>query len=85
MVRDEHRALAGAPHPAEDGEVPSLRALVARGRYTDAADLATALRHGESYGYDKLASGGMGKIQSELARLPESELAAIAEYLLTLE
>jgi mono/diheme cytochrome c family protein len=85
MVRDERRALAGAPHPAEDGEVPSLRGLVARGRYADAGDLATALRYGEAFGYDKLSSGGMGKIQSELARLPESDLAAIAEYLASLD
>jgi len=84
-VRDERRALAGAPHPAEEGTVPSLRGLVARGRYADAADLATALRYGESLGYDKLASGGMGKIQSELARLPDADLAAMAEYLVSLD
>jgi mono/diheme cytochrome c family protein len=85
LVRDERRALAGAPHPAEDGTVPSLRGLVARGRYADAADLATALRYGESLGYDKLASGGMGKIQRELAQLPERDLAAMAEYLASLD
>jgi mono/diheme cytochrome c family protein len=85
MVRDERRALAGGPHPAEEGEVPSLRGLVARGRYTDATDLATALRYGEAFGYDKLASGGMGRIQSELAKLPESDLAAMAEYLVSLD
>jgi len=85
MVPDRSRALAGGPHPAGDGKVPSLRGLVARGRYRDAADLALALRYGETLGYDKLASGGMGKIQSELAELPEAELAAIAEYLVSLQ
>lgn len=85
MVRDERRALAGAPHPSEEGRVPSLRGLVARGRYADAADLVLALQYGETLGYDKLSSGGMGKIQSELAQLPAEELAAIAEYLVSLE
>ena len=82
---DRGRELAGGPHPGGDGKVPSLRGLVARGRYRDAADLALALQYGETFGYDKLASGGMGKIQSELAGLPEHDLAAIAEYLVSLD
>jgi mono/diheme cytochrome c family protein len=85
MIRDESRALAGGPHPAGDGRVPNLRRLVLRDRYQDAADLALALQFGETLGYDKLASGGMGKIQTELAQLPESDLAAIAEYLVSLD
>lgn len=85
MIPDRSRSLAGGPHPGGDGKVPSLRGLVARGRYRDAADLAFALQFGETMGYDKLASGGMGKIQSELAELPEAELAAIAEYLVSLD
>lgn len=86
MIRDERRALAGATHPDGSGDrVPSLRALAARGRYRDAADLALALQYGETLGYDKLSSGGMARIQSELARLPEPDLAAIAEYLLSLD
>lgn len=86
MIRDERRALAGAAHPDGSGDrVPSLRALAARGRYQDAADLVLALQYGETLGYDKLSSGGMARIQSELARLPESELRAIAEYLVALE
>jgi len=79
------RALRGGPHPAGEGEVPSLRGLAARGRYRDVGDLALALQYGEELGYDKLSSGGMGRIQVELGRLPETELRAIAEYLMSLE
>lgn len=85
MRLEPARALSGAPHPAGDGKVPSLRGLVARERYRDADDLALALRYGEELGYDKLSSGGMAKIQVELSNLPEAELAAIAAYLVSLE
>ena len=85
MRLDEKRHFAGAAHPAGEGQVPSLRGLVARRRYKDAADLVLALQEGETLGYDKLSSGGMGAIQANLARLPESDLRSIADYLLTLE
>jgi mono/diheme cytochrome c family protein len=85
MVSDERRYLGGGPHPGGEGDVPSLRGLVARERYKDAADLALALQFGETYGYDKLSSGGMGAIQESLARLPEHEIQAVAEYLVALE
>jgi hypothetical protein len=65
--------------------VPSLRNLVARGRYKDVNDLASAMQYGETLGYDKLSSGGMGDVQAELAKLPESDIRAIAEYLISLE
>jgi mono/diheme cytochrome c family protein len=84
MRLDGTRHLTGGPHPAEKGKVPSLVDLAARGRYKDAADLAAALQYGEEMGFDKLSSGGMGAIQSNLAKLPEAELAAIAEYLMSL-
>jgi mono/diheme cytochrome c family protein len=84
MRPDGRRQFAGGPHPAGEGKVPSLRGLVVRKRYADAADLALALQHGETLGYDKLSSGGMGAIQSSLARLPESDLLSIAQYLVTL-
>jgi len=38
-----------------------------------------------SSGYDKLASGGVADVQMNLAMLPEADLRAIAEYLLSLE
>jgi mono/diheme cytochrome c family protein len=86
MIPDERRAFAGGPHPRGDkGEVPSLRNLRARGRYTDVADLTLALQWGETLGYDKLSSGGMAEVQMNLAMLPSSDLRAISEYLLTLE
>ena len=84
LVPVASRFFAGGAHPAGEGTVPSLRALLARKRYEDAGDLAAALQFGETYGYDKLSSGGMGKIQENLARLPEQDLRAIAEYLVSL-
>jgi mono/diheme cytochrome c family protein len=85
MIPDERRLLAGGPHPGGEGQVPSLRGLLARGRYKDVADLALALQYGETLGYERLSSGGMGEIQSNLGKLPESDLRAIAEYLLSLD
>jgi mono/diheme cytochrome c family protein len=85
MIPDHDRAFAGGPHPRGEGEVPSLLALAARGRYSDPSDLTFALQFGETLGYDKLSSGGMAEIQQNLAMLPEAELRAIAEYLLSLE
>jgi len=83
-IPDESRYLAGGPHPAGEGNVPSLRGLVPRGRYKDATDLTLALQFGETFGYDKLSSGGMADIQMNLAKLPESDVRAIAEYLVSL-
>jgi mono/diheme cytochrome c family protein len=85
MVADERRHFAGGPHPAGEGKVPSLRGLLARKKYKDAGDLVLALQHGETLGYEDLSSGGMAAIQESLARLPEAELRALAEYLLSLE
>jgi mono/diheme cytochrome c family protein len=85
MIPDTSRAFAGGPHPDGEGEVPSLLDLEARGRYSDASDLVLALQYGETLGYDKLSSGGMGDVQMNLAMLPEEDLRAIAEYLLSLD
>ena len=84
MVRDQRRYLAGGPHPAGEGEVPSLRGLVSRRRYKDVPDLVLALRNGESLGYEKLSSGGMASIQESIALLPEDDVRAIAVYLASL-
>jgi mono/diheme cytochrome c family protein len=84
MVLDESRHLAGGPHPGGEGRVPSLRSLLARERYKDVADLTMALQQGEAFGYDGLSSGGMAAIQENISRLPESDVRAIAEYLLSL-
>ena len=85
MIEDLGRHLAGGPHPGGEGKVPSLRGLVARKKYKDAGDLVLALQNGEELGYEDLSSGGMGAIQSNLAKLPEADVAAIAEYLVSLK
>lgn len=77
--------LAGGPHPEGDGNVPSLRGLIERKRYKDAADLASALEFGEVMGYDKMSSGGMGKVQTNMSKLPAEDRMAIAEYLTSLK
>jgi mono/diheme cytochrome c family protein len=85
MVLDEDRHLAGGPHPEGKDRVPSLRNLVGRGRYADAEELTSALRFGEMMGFDRLSSGGMGDVQANLAQLPEEQVRAIAEYLISLK
>jgi len=85
MIPDQSRHLEGGPHPGGKGSVPSLRGLALRGRYQDASDLTLALRFGETLGYDRLSSGDMAKIQMNLAKLPESDVESISEYLMSLE
>ena len=85
MVKRSDRAFAGGPHPEGEGRVPALRGLITRGRYKDAKDLASALKYGEALGYDKLSSGGMGDVQVGLAKLPDSDIQAITDYLVSLE
>jgi mono/diheme cytochrome c family protein len=84
MIPDESQAMAGGPHPRGEGTVPGLLDLEGRARYSDVSDLVLALQFGETFGYDKLSSGGMADIQMNLAMLPEAELQAISEYLLSL-
>ena len=85
MIPDQSRAMAGGPHPRGEGTVPGLLDMEGRGRYSGVSDLVLALQFGETFGYDKLSSGGMADIQMNLAMLPEDDLYAIAEYLLSLE
>ncbi len=85
MIEDLGRHLAGGPHPAGEGKVPSLRGLLARKRYKDVDDLVLALQNGETLGYEHLSSGGMAQIQESLSQLPEADLHAISEYLLSLD
>jgi mono/diheme cytochrome c family protein len=86
MIPDSSRAFAGGPHPrGDEGMVPSLLDLEGRRRYADVSDLTLALQFGETLGYDKLSSGGMADVQMNLALLPEDDLRAIAEYLLSLK
>ena len=85
LARRSDRHLAGGPHPDGSGRVPSLRALISRERFKDAKDLATALQFGEMLGYEDLSSGGMAQVQQNIAKLPESDIHAIAEYLVSLQ
>jgi mono/diheme cytochrome c family protein len=85
MGRDTSRMFQGGPHPDGKGNVPSLRNLVERKRYKDSKDLISAFQSGEELGYDKMSSGGMGEVRRNLAMLPEVELNAIAEYILSLK
>jgi mono/diheme cytochrome c family protein len=84
-VPDERRHMAGGPHPEGKDRVPSLRNLIGRKRYADAEELTSAMRFGETMGFDRLSSGGMGDVQANLAMLPEEDVRAIAEYLITLK
>jgi mono/diheme cytochrome c family protein len=85
MTSNMSQYLAGGPHPEGEGKVPSLRDLVGRNRYKDAADLTLAFQNGEMMGYDRMASGGMGKVQTNLSKLPEADVRAIADYLVSLK
>jgi mono/diheme cytochrome c family protein len=85
MTSDTGKFLAGGPHPEGEGKVPSLRDLAGRGRYKDAKDIASALEFGEVMGYDKMSSGGMAAVQTNMSKLPASDRDAIAEYLTSLK
>jgi mono/diheme cytochrome c family protein len=77
--------LAGGPHPDGQGKVPSLHGLIERSRYKDKADLVLAFQNGELLGYDKMSSGGMGAVQTNISKLPQSHVEAIAEFVTSLK
>lgn len=85
MVSDFSKLLEGGPHPDGQGKVPSLRNLVERKRYTDKADLVSAFQNGETLGYEHMSAGGMGEVQSNISKLPQDQVEAIAEYVLNLK
>ncbi len=85
MGFDWSRKFQGGPHPGGEGKVPSLIDLIGRGKYTDAADLATAFQNGEMMGYEHMSSGGMGEVQSNLSKLAESDVKAVADYISSLK
>lgn len=84
MAMRPGKFLDGAKHPEGEGKVPRLTRLIERGDYKDVDDLTAALRFGELFGYDGLSSGGMGDVQENLGRLPESDARAIAVFLASL-
>ena len=85
MSSDQSRLFQGGPHPDGKGKVPSIRGLVERGRYKDAKDLVLAFQNGEELGYDKMSASGMGEVQRNIAKLPEADIQAIAEYVTSLK
>lgn len=85
MVPDMSRQFAGGPHPEGEGKVPSLRDLVGRGKYKDAADLALAFQNGEMLGYENMSSGGMGAVQTNLSKLPQADVDALSDYIVSLK
>lgn len=85
MAFDWSKQFQGGPHPGGEGKVPSLHDLIGRGKYTDASDLATAFQNGEMMGYEHMSSGGMGEVQSNLSKLAESDVKAVADYISSLK
>jgi mono/diheme cytochrome c family protein len=85
MSSDISKLFQGGPHPEGKGKVPSLRDLAGRGRYKDAADLVLAFQNGEEMGYDKMSSGGMSDVRKHIASLPEEDVKAIADYIMSLK
>jgi mono/diheme cytochrome c family protein len=85
MSSDISKMFQGGPHPEGKGKVPSLRDLAGRGRYKDAKDLVLAFQNGEELGYEKMSSGGMGEVRKNISKLPEADIAAIAEYVMSLK
>jgi mono/diheme cytochrome c family protein len=85
MSSDTSAYLAGGPHPEGVGKVPSLRGLVERKRFKDAADLASALEFGEMMGYADMSAGGMAAVQRNMSKLPKEDREAIALYLTSLK
>lgn len=72
--------FAGGPHPEGKGKVPSLRNLFARGEFDNVDDLATGFQEGEDGGYSGLRKGGMEDVRRNIAKLPDADIRAIAEY-----
>jgi mono/diheme cytochrome c family protein len=85
MVPRTAQAFMGGAHPGGEGKVPSLHNLVESKRYTDQADVSSALAFGEMGGYKHVSSSGMGEVQGNISQLPQADIDAIAEYLVSLK
>ena len=84
-IAEPSKYLEGGIHPNGHTKVPSLHNLIGRKLFTDANDLAEGLKEGEGGGYDNMSAGGMGEVQFHLAKLPDSDVKAIADYLASLK
>ncbi len=91
MALDTSRWLEGAPHPDPTckGQVPAIDQLAAltkdtgEMKYPKLNTLALALQHGEEWGFEGLADCEMGQVQTNISKLPETDIKAIAEYLMS--
>jgi mono/diheme cytochrome c family protein len=75
---DTARWLGGAPNPSGDGRIPNI--TPAKLAWT-AADIVQYLTTGFTPEYDSVG-GHMAHVVENMARLPESDRQAVAEYLL---
>lgn len=74
---DTARWLAGAPNPSGDGKIPNITPA----KLTwSAADIVQYLTTGFTPEYDSVG-GHMAHVVENMARLPESDRQAVAEYL----
>ncbi len=74
---DRSRWLAGAPHPSGKGQIPNITP----GKLTwSEAEIATYLSTGFTPEFDSVG-GEMVHVVENMARLPESDRAAVAAYL----
>ncbi len=76
---DRDRWLAGAPNPSGKGQIPNITPAKLD---WSAADIAYYLSSGFTPDFDS-AGGEMAEVVSSLAKLPDSDRAAIAAYLKT--
>jgi hypothetical protein len=84
MARDNAKAFQGGPHPEGVGGAKPAQ-LDRAGAVTRMPDIASALQYGEMMGYDKVSSGGKGQVQTNISKLPESDIQAIGEYIASLK
>ena len=74
--------LSGAPSPDGEGRVPNITPHADGLADWSARDIVRYLKSGFTPDYDT-AGGSMAEVQENLARLPQADLEAIAEYLST--
>ena len=75
---DTARWLAGAPDPAGEGRIPNITPAALG---WTAGDIVQYLTTGFTPDYDSVG-GHMAHVVENMARLPESDRQAVAEYLL---
>ena len=77
---DTNRSLAGGPAPEGEGKIPNITPHADGIGGWSAEDIAYYLESGFTPDFDS-AGGSMVAVQQNMARLPKSDLEAIAAYL----